>query len=91
MERSADATPGRRLTGAQERVLAALAELCWEPGSEASLAELARVTGLAPGAAKQALQGLERRRCAEGHDDGRLWSLLWTGRERSSRTGRFDR
>jgi DNA-binding IclR family transcriptional regulator len=88
MGRSADATPGRQLTGAQQRVLAALVDLCWEPGSETTLAEVVRVTGLAPGAAKQALQGLERRRCAEGHDEGGAWSLLWTGRDRS---GRFDR
>jgi DNA-binding IclR family transcriptional regulator len=88
MERSADATPGRQLTGTQQRVLAALAELCWEPGSETTLAEVVRVTGLAPGAAKQALQGLERRRCAEGHDNGGAWLLLWSGRDR---IGRFER
>ena len=75
--------PGRPLTSAQRRVLPVLVELCPQPGDEAAFRQIADQAALRPGAAMQALQGLERRRCAEGHDDGRSWALTWDGRDRA--------
>lgn len=74
--------PGRRLTGTQHEVLRALGTLCPDPGQEASLQQIVDATALKGGAAIQALQGLERRQCAIGHEAGQWWSLSWNGRDR---------
>ena len=78
--------PGAPLTEAQERTLFALIALCPEVGSEAPLHPVAEGADLAPGPAKLALRGLERRRMAFLHEDGdvALWSPTQIGRDHAA-------
>jgi hypothetical protein len=75
---------GLPLTGAQERALLALVELCPEVGGEAPLRPIADVAGLPPGPATLALRGLVRRRMAwrQGDDgDEAGWTPTQIGRQ----------
>jgi len=76
--------PGLPLTGAQERALLALVDLCPEVGGEAPLRPIADAAGLPPGPASLALRGLVRRRMAwrQGDDgDEPGWTPTQAGRQ----------
>lgn len=78
--------PRAPLTGAQERTLLALVDLCPEVGEEARLRRIADSAGMPPGPASLALRGLVRRRMAwkngdEGDEPG--WTPTQAGRERA--------
>jgi hypothetical protein len=78
--------PGSPLTEAQERALFALIALCPDVGSESPLHPIAERAELAPGPAKLALRGLERRRMAWLHEDaeGALWTPTQIGRDHAA-------
>lgn len=76
------ARPGASpLNGAQQRVLAALVELCPRPGQDAGSARVAHTAGMTPGPVTLALGGLRRRRLVDHADDaGDTWSPTFSGR-----------
>lgn len=77
------------LNGAQQRVLAALVELCPGPGHDVGGARVAHAAGMTPGPVKLALGGLRRRRLVDHADDsGDTWSPTFTGRVEARRLRR---